>query len=253
MLFLPKFEVVMSDNDKLQPMLSSILGQLIVPNLKFVVKSQLLGILAMLGLKYLCIQRGLAKYWKRDFWDTIFMDNQFFSYSLSMFVVLECHMKEYLLSEPEKISELVAKIPSSGSSNLFLSREMESMNRAIMIRRLSFVAYCVDVDILKANMPIVQEKTVDILRLGHGASCAEIFLLLRVVLYRLGDEMPSTLWPVVVTELLTIYKNLLRETNTSSFSGSQPTLAQASRLVDLVILTGYATPLLYLNLRSILI
>jgi hypothetical protein len=51
---------------------------------------------------------------------------------------------------------------------------MESINRATMIRRLGFVAFCADVETLKSSMPIIQEKIVDILRLGAGISSSEV-------------------------------------------------------------------------------
>jgi hypothetical protein len=64
-------------------------------------------------------------------------------------------------------------------------------------------------------------------------------------LFRLGDEMPSTLWPVVVTDIVALYRNVLNIPNPSSLPHAQlMTVAQASKLVDLVVISGYATPLL---------
>ncbi|PJF17395.1 hypothetical protein PSACC_02841 [Paramicrosporidium saccamoebae] len=199
-LIIPKMEKIL-DTDKLQPILSSILSQILLPNLKsafryctiskFTLRFQALGALATIGLRSICVQ---------------------------------------------------SKIPSSGSSNLFLSREMESLNRATMIRRLGFVAFCADVETLKSSMPIIQEKIVDILRLGAGISSSEVST--RILLFRLGDEMPSTLWPVVVTDIVALYRNVLNIPNPSSLPHAQlMTVAQASKLVDLVVISGYATPL----------
>lgn len=143
------------------------------------------GIMSLFGVKSLCMQPSLAKFWKKEFWESVFLEQHFFNCSFSVFEAIIVQMKNYLLSEPEKLTEILgksfiklanilAKVPSSGSSNLFLSREIESVNRALMVRRLTTVVLCADTEILKMSIPNIQEKIVDILKIGVGISSAEV-------------------------------------------------------------------------------
>lgn len=151
------------------------------------VRNQLIGIVAWNGLSFLCVQPKFVKIWKREFWDGVFMDQNFFYCDPATFSTLCLQMKNFLLTETDKIPDILStfiftrlndrcidKIPPSGSSNLFLSREMEAINRALMIRRLSFIILNAEMDIVKQNIPDIHEKVVDILRLGPGISTAEV-------------------------------------------------------------------------------
>lgn len=108
------------------------------------------------------------------------MDQSFFNCDYDTLKCFTIQMKNQLQSELDRISEVLLKIPSSGSSNLFLSREMESLNRAMMIRRLTFVCFCSDIEILKNNLPNIQEKIVDMLRIGVGITSTEVQMSLWI-------------------------------------------------------------------------
>lgn len=209
-------------------------------------KSLAPGLLAMKGLESLSRQPNIGKLWKREFWEGIFLDTPFFCLNRPATFELVHHMTRFLASEGDKLSEVLGKIPSSGSSNLFISREVEALNRACMIRRLSFVAFCMDAESLKYSMPSIQEKVVDLFRLGTGLSSAEVFMLLRVLLIKLGDDMPSTIWPVVVTEAHSILESLLKVPGPDRIPGALfATVVQLCRLIDMVFIMGQSSSMLY--------
>lgn len=243
---LPNLETLVADHDKTAALLSSMLGQLVITNLKPSMRGLAPGILAMKGLEYLCRQPNMGKLWRREFWEGIFLDAPFFCLNRSATVELTHHMTRYLASETDKLAEVLNKIPSSGSSNLFISREVETLNRACMIRRLSFVAFCMDAESLKYSMPSIQEKVVDLLRLGIGLSSVEVFMLLRVLLIKLGDDMPSTIWPVVVTEAHSILDHLLKVPSLDRISAPLfSTVVQLCRLLDMIFIMGQGSSMLY--------
>jgi hypothetical protein len=115
-MIIPKIEKLL-DTDKLQPILSSILSQILLPNLKsafrycasskFIFRFQALGALATIGLRSICVQCTLSKYWKREFWDSVFLDQQFFSCSQETLQDFIVEMKALLHTDSEKISELL--------------------------------------------------------------------------------------------------------------------------------------------------
>jgi len=60
----------------------------------------------------------------------------------------------------------IGRISTSPTSALFTSRDQESLNRALMLRRLSFVIWCGTVDQYLPQLPNVQEKLVELLKLS---------------------------------------------------------------------------------------
>jgi hypothetical protein len=96
----------------------------------------------------------------------------------------------------------VGKIPSSSSATIFMSREIENVNRATMIRRLSFACFSCDLDLIKTNMPLMQEKLVDVLKLPAGIGTAEVYLFFRILIVRLPEESLVVMWPIIITDLV---------------------------------------------------
>ncbi len=235
-LVLPRISLVIAEVDRQQQVASSILGQLIIPGLKETSRNQTPGILARIGLKHFCRQKFLAKYWRREFWDIIFMDQLFFRCTLSTFESFIINMKELLILDSEKMTEIITKLQSSTSSNIFLSREVESMNRTGMVKRLCVIALCVDREILISVLPSLQERIVDLFKMGATMGSAEIYLLIRILIYRLGDDVPMALWPVVATELIVLYKSIASEMTLMQLS--LPVVTQACRLVEHVLIDG---------------
>lgn len=239
---IPFIELAVWETEKLSSLITSILNQLIIPSLKVSFRNQTPGYIALCGLGKLASQPSLTKYWKKEFWEYIFLDQLFFNCSLASFKTYIVQMKEFLNSEPDRIGEIISKVPSSNSTNLFLSREIDAYNRAMMIRRLSMICFCADITQLKIYMPSMQEKIVDNLKLGIGAASPEIYYLIRIIFYRLGEEFPLTTWPVIITELMSLYKSILGNLSPSSVMLSK--ILQASRLVDDVMMSGNTTPML---------
>lgn len=55
------------------------------------------------------------------------------------------------------------------------------------------------------QLPVIQEKLVDLLKLSHTELVhIEIYLCLRVLLVRISNKHLSNFWPVLLTELVNI-------------------------------------------------
>ena len=78
-----------------------------------------------------------------------------------------------LLSRNQRI-KFIGKIPASGSATIFLSKEIENINRAMSIRRVAFACYCCDPELVRQHFPMLLEKIVDILKLPVGIAVAEV-------------------------------------------------------------------------------
>ena len=92
---------------------------------------------------------------------------------------------------------------SASSANIFINRDLEALARALSLRRLSFAILAGEMNRYLAQLPAIQEKLVDLLRAPVGDLVhAEVYLCLRVLLLRIGNQHLASLWPVILTELV---------------------------------------------------
>jgi len=106
-------------------------------------------------------------------------------------------------SDKSTFPELVARISTAVSGNLFTSKEAETVSKVTAIRRLSYTLFTGVKDSYMANLSIIQEKLVEILRSGLSSIViGELYLCMRVIITRFSPHNLSGLWPVVITNML---------------------------------------------------
>lgn len=71
------------------------------------------------------------------------------------------------------------------------------------MRRLSYVLFVGDKNHFLTQLPVIQEKLVDIFKnVTSPVVQSEVFLLIRVLLCRLSPNNMTSFWPVLLTELV---------------------------------------------------
>lgn len=124
--------------------------------------------------------------------------------------------------------ELISRISVAASTNMniFANRRTEHIGKAMNLRRLSFVLYAAGREHFLPQLPAILEKLVEILRGGVEAGAAggggggggssgvggsgldllraEAYLCLRVMLCRFDSQHLATLWPLLITELVSL-------------------------------------------------
>lgn len=71
------------------------------------------------------------------------------------------------------------------------------------MKRLAFVIYAAPPDTYLEQLPLIQERVVDALRLKENTALLNhVLLALRVLLLRCNFKSLSSFWPVVITELV---------------------------------------------------
>lgn len=119
--------------------------------------------------------------------------------------------------EKERFIELVGRITTSPSTAFFSNKDQETVNRALSLRRLSYVIFCGDVDQYVPQLPIIQEKLVELLKLEHGEMVhVEIYLCLRILLVRFSSKHLLNFWPVLITELVSDVPTYYYKSKTSN-------------------------------------
>ncbi|KAF8899262.1 Dopey, N-terminal-domain-containing protein [Infundibulicybe gibba] len=113
-------------------------------------------------------------------------------------------------SDKTAFSELLGKVATAPSANIFTNREYEMLLRSLNVRRLSFVLFTADKNHFITQLPTILEKLVDILRnVTAPIVQSEVFLCIRVLLCRLSAHNLTSFWPVLLTELYRIFEQMM--------------------------------------------
>ncbi|KAH8923425.1 hypothetical protein BT69DRAFT_1350163 [Atractiella rhizophila] len=203
------FKRFLIENDKINGLCANVIYYVVAPAFKsksksFVVDDSILDLLIELTQV-----PSALKSW-RPLVSELFADNRFFNSPPSSDTKWKPIIQSFLASDKERFNELVSKISTAASANIFTNREHEALLRAISIRRMSYAIFTGDKNGYLNQLPKIQEKLVDLLRSPVGEIVhAEVYLCLRVVLCRISNQHLSTFWPVILTELLRLFESLL--------------------------------------------
>uniref|UniRef100_A0A8B9GLQ4 DOP1 leucine zipper like protein B n=1 Tax=Astyanax mexicanus TaxID=7994 RepID=A0A8B9GLQ4_ASTMX len=149
--------------------------------------------------------------WKKEVLE-LFMDPMFFT----MEPACACHWKsivDHLLTHEKTMFKDLMSMQSS-SLKLFNSAEQ----RPMLLKRQAFAMFSGETDQYHLYLPLIQERLTENLRVGQTpAMAAQMFLMFRVLLLRISPQHLTSLWPIMVTELVSD----LLPFKTSSVSGQE--------------------------------
>ncbi|BGP31712.1 hypothetical protein JCM10296v2_003486 [Rhodotorula toruloides] len=138
-----------------------------------------------------------------------FSDNRFFNALPSAHSRWKPLVQALMASDKERLPDLIAKVSTASSANIFTNRELETLSRALSLRRLTYTLLTSQKDRFLTQLPMIQEKLVDLLRSSVGEIVhAEVYLCLRVLFCRIDNQHLSGFWPVILTELLRLFESL---------------------------------------------
>ena len=150
------------DQDKIQSVSASLAYYILAPGFRARQGSWEPEPLLFEVLESLTQLPATSKTWRSYVLDTFF-DVRFFAQSLDMGKQWAPMIAALFRSERDRLSDVIGRI-STASSNLFTSRDSDLFARVGAIRRLSYVVYTSETNAFLAQLPLIQEKVVDILR-----------------------------------------------------------------------------------------
>uniref|UniRef100_A0A672SWJ4 DOP1 leucine zipper like protein B n=1 Tax=Sinocyclocheilus grahami TaxID=75366 RepID=A0A672SWJ4_SINGR len=140
--------------------------------------------------------------WKKEVLE-LFMDPMFFT----MESLCSCHWRsiiDHLLTHEKTMFKDLMSMQSS-SLKLFNSAEQKPM----LLKRQAFAMFSGENDQYHFYLPLIQERLTENLRVGQTPSVsAQMFLMFRVLLLRISPQHLTSLWPIMVTELIRIFNRL---------------------------------------------
>ncbi|KAM6161417.1 protein DOP1B [Erethizon dorsatum] len=139
--------------------------------------------------------------WKKEVLE-LFLDPAFFQMDTSC-----VHWKsiiDHLLTHEKTMFKDLMNMQSS-SLKLFSSFEQKAM----LLKRQAFAVFSGELDQYHLYLPLIQERLTDNLRVGQTPIvAAQMFLFFRVLLLRISPQHLTSLWPIMVSELIQIFVQL---------------------------------------------
>ncbi|XP_003800714.1 protein dopey-2 [Otolemur garnettii] len=139
--------------------------------------------------------------WKKEVLE-LFMDPAFFQMDSSCI-----HWKsiiDHLLTHEKTMFKDLMNMQSS-SLKLFSSFEQKAM----LLKRQAFAVFSGELDQYHLYLPLIQERLTDNLRVGQTSIvAAQMFLFFRVLLLRISPQHLTSLWPIMVSELIQTFIQL---------------------------------------------
>ncbi|XP_050391433.1 protein dopey-1 isoform X1 [Patella vulgata] len=206
------------EKDKISPFISTLLCN-VFPYLKshschnlpsFRASSQILSSIS--GYQY------TRKSWRKEALEFL-LDQGFFQMDLKCIRYWRSVIDNLMTHDKTTFKDLLSRVvmTPSGSLNLFSSKEQEYEQRAQMLKRLSFTIFCSDRDQYQRNMPDIQERLAESLKVPQVPSVqAQVFLCFRVLILRMTSHQLTSLWPTIITEMVHVCLQMEQELSTET-------------------------------------
>uniref|UniRef100_A0A8C7F1E0 DOP1 leucine zipper like protein B n=1 Tax=Oncorhynchus kisutch TaxID=8019 RepID=A0A8C7F1E0_ONCKI len=140
--------------------------------------------------------------WKKEAFE-LYMDPLFFTMDVSCAPHWRAIIDHLLTHEKTMFKDLMSM--QSSSLKLFPSAEQKPM----LLKRQAFAMFSGELDQYHLYLPLIQERLTEALRIGQTPSVsAQMFLTFRVLMLRISPQHLTSLWPIMVTELIHTFVRL---------------------------------------------
>ncbi|CAE6478176.1 unnamed protein product [Rhizoctonia solani] len=233
---IPNLRKFMVENDKVISICTNIVYYVINPAIRSKIKNAIDNQPTIMTMMEELVKQQIAvRAWRPPLAEA-FEDQRFFSRDPDAGLAWCPLIRAYVLSDKLAIPDIVGRVTTTSSNNIFTNREAEALARTISLRRLSFAIYCGDTNGCLTQLPSIQEKLVELLRWTSAEPIvhSEVLLCVRILLCRLSPHNLSSFWPVIVTELIRIFALALVDAP-SDGSDELSLLLAACKCVDLML------------------
>ncbi|KAJ3739812.1 Dopey, N-terminal-domain-containing protein [Lentinula detonsa] len=231
---IPYMRRILMDNDKVSSACANIVYYIVNPALKGKTKPMEVDPVIVNIIYEMSRMPAAFKTWKSPVTELL-NDNKVFNGTPDVAESWKPIVKALFDSDKTAFPELLNKISTAPSANIFTNREYEMLVRSLNLRRLSFVLLAGDKNHYLTVLPSIQEKLVDVLRnVTTPIVQSEVYLCIRVLLCRLSAHNLTSFWPVLLTELYRIFEQVMLDLP-SDGSEDLPLILAVCKCLDLLI------------------
>ncbi|KAF8915027.1 Dopey, N-terminal-domain-containing protein [Mucidula mucida] len=205
----PHLRRFLIDNDKISTACSNIVYYIVGPAMKGKSRPMDVDTTTVAIIQEMSRIPAALKAWKAPVVELL-NDNRLFNGSADVADQWKPIVRSLFDADKTAFPELLGKVATAPSTNIFTNREYEMLLRSLNLRRLSFVLFAGDKNHFLTQLPSIQEKLVDILKnVTAPIVQSEVYLCIRVLLCRLSPHNLTSFWPVILTELYRLFDQVM--------------------------------------------
>ncbi|CAF1040873.1 unnamed protein product [Didymodactylos carnosus] len=181
------------------------------------------------------------KAWKKEAFEQLF-DPSFFQLDIQALKSWKIIVDNLITNErPTSFRDVMTKI-NTIQTGLFISKEYEYEQRAMLVKRFAFVIYSSEKDQYNRQLPEILERITDLLKLPQMPTLhTQMFLFFRVLLLRIASRNLISLWPILMAELVQVLLQFEQDL-LSDLDGEAKSHIQRLAMNDLASTTVSSTP-----------
>lgn len=229
---------IVPENDKLNNIVSTILINLITPNLKSK------GFPKSISSYHLELLEELSKDFSsfkslRFLLSEVFNDSQFFNINVEDTTYWNSIVKNWLKNDSgDKLSDYINKVTQSGTANIFNWSENEQVLKSAALKRIAYLLLISDKD---QHIVLLKEifNKLDWLFSQNVALSGEIFLVIRAVILKFTPIHLFDHWTLIYTLLQQFFLKILHADKGDISKINIDTIFQASKLLDLLLVLKF--------------
>ncbi|GLB43530.1 putative dopey, N-terminal [Lyophyllum shimeji] len=230
----PSLRKFLVDNDKVVAACNNIVYYIVSPAMRGKNRPMEVDPPVLAILREMARIPSAIKAWKTPVAELL-NDNRLFNCNAAAAQPWRPIVKTLFDADKAAFPELLSKVATAPSANIFTNREYEMLLRSLNVRRLSFVIFNGDKNHFLTQLPTIQEKLVDIFRnVTSPIVQCEVFLCIRVLLCRLSPHNLTSFWPVLLMEMYRIFEQVMITLPADGSEDLQLILA-ASKCLDLLL------------------
>ncbi|KAG2155714.1 Dopey, N-terminal-domain-containing protein [Suillus clintonianus] len=230
----PDLRRFLMDNDKVANACSNIVYYIVSPNIKIKARPLDADVVVVDIFREMIKIPPAIKVWRSAVIDVLY-DNRIFNSNSSVATKWKPVIKAVFDADKTSFPDLLSRVATSPSANIFTNREHEMLLRSLNLRRLALVLFTGEKNHFLTQLPAIQEKLVDILRnVPSPIVQCEVYLCIRVLLCRLAAHSMTSFWPVILTELYRIFEQII-DSIPSDGSEDLQLILSASKCLDLLL------------------
>ncbi|XP_039275981.1 protein dopey-1 homolog [Nilaparvata lugens] len=159
------------------------------------------------------------KAWKKDAMDLL-LDSALFQMEARSLTHWRQTVDNLMSQDTNTFRDLLGRVSfgQGNSLSIFSSKEQEYEQRAQLLKRLAFVILCSERDQFHKHTPDILERLAESLRLPQAVPGvqAQVFLCFRVLLLRMSPHHVTSLWPIIVSEMVQVMLHMELELSTDT-------------------------------------
>ncbi|KAG2744495.1 hypothetical protein P692DRAFT_20837634 [Suillus brevipes Sb2] len=230
----PELRRFLMDNDKVASACSNIVYYIVSPGIKMKARPLDADAVVVDIFREMIKIPPAMKVWRVAVIDVLY-DHRIFNSNSSVATKWKPIVKAVFDGDKTSFPDLLGRVATSPSANIFTNREHEMLLRSLNLRRLALVLFTGEKNHFLTQLPAIQEKLVDILRnVPSPIVQCEVYLCIRVLLCRLAAHSMTSFWPVILTELYRIFEQII-DSIPSDGSEDLQLILSASKCLDLLL------------------